>query len=107
MLDRLACETARSIVDLIDAPWVVRLACSGWARAIERRPGPVAGAVTTIERCHLAIDIGLPPDQAFKAAVIGGHAKVVRWMDSAGMIDWATWAPWKPYEGTPRSFSGR
>jgi hypothetical protein len=89
MLDRLACETARSIVDLIDAPWVVRLACRAYALAVERRQSHVAGAVTSPERCRLALDIGLAAGRAFVAAVAGGHVDVLQWMDETDVIDWS------------------
>jgi hypothetical protein len=60
--------------------WVARLTCRMFLRAVPRELNRCWDAVTSLDRCRLAVDLGLDDRRALVHATVAGRFDVVNWL---------------------------
>jgi hypothetical protein len=61
--------------------WVVRSVCREFRDACPSRPASLASVVGTVDRCHLALRLGLDGARVGPAAARAGRLAVLQWAD--------------------------
>jgi hypothetical protein len=73
-------EALARVLGGVGAAWVARLACRAMRDAVRARPSLPATAVTSPERCRVALGLGLDRDAARQAAANGRHLETLEWV---------------------------